>query len=100
PEVFAIGDIATVSNPDGSPTPGVAPAAIQMGRHVADVLRKEISAAAAGSPDGSARPRKAFVYRDRGSMATIGRHRGVAWIGRFQFSGLPAWLAWLLIHLV
>ena len=46
----------------------------------------------------SARP--AFTYRDKGTMATIGRSAAVAWIGRFKFSGFPAWLAWLFVHLI
>ena len=96
PNVFAIGDIAAIDNPDGSPVPGVAPAAIQMGEHVADLLRDELRTSAPSSTV----HRKPFRYRDRGSMATIGRNRGIASIGRFHFSGFPAWLAWLLVHLI
>jgi NADH dehydrogenase len=74
--------------------PGVAPAAMQMGAFVAGIIARETS-----SP-GTAPPREGFRYHDKGSMATIGRAKAVAEIGRLRFSGLPAWLAWLLIHLV
>lgn len=96
PNVFAIGDIAAVAHADGTPVPGVAPAAMQMGRHVAHLINEDLIRRANPSP--SARP--PFRYHDRGSMATIGRNRGVAWIGRFQFGGFVAWLAWLFVHLV
>jgi NADH:ubiquinone reductase (H+-translocating) len=88
PEIAVIGDLALARGPDGKPVPGVAPAAIQEGEHAARnvvrMLRGE--------------PRLAFRYRDKGSLATIGRAAGVAHIGRLQFSGFPAWLAWLLVH--
>lgn len=80
PEVFIVGDLAAV---DG--VPGVAPAAIQMGRHVARQI-------ATGE-------RRAFRYRDKGSLATIGRARGVADIGPLRFGGFVAWFAWLAIHI-
>jgi NADH dehydrogenase len=80
PEVFVVGDLASV---DG--VPGVAPAAIQMGRHVGRLLR-----------DGDRRP---FRYVDKGSLATIGRARAVADIKGLRFGGFPAWFAWLAIHI-
>jgi NADH:ubiquinone reductase (H+-translocating) len=89
PEIAVIGDLAALKQPDGSPVPGVAPAAIQEGRHAArNVLR-----AVRGEP------RVPFRYRDKGTLATIGRAAAVARIGRWQFSGFPAWLAWLLVHI-
>jgi len=94
PDVFAIGDMAFVPQADGSGVPGVSPAAMQMGVHVGKIIRGEIGAGASHA----ARP--AFKYLDKGSMATIGRSAAVAWVGRFKFSGLPAWLAWLFIHLI
>lgn len=94
PEVFAIGDLALVLQENGKPVPGVSPAAMQMGKHVAKIVAAEIDTSAT-SP---ARP--AFKYWDKGTMATIGRSAAVAWIGRFKFSGLLAWLAWLFIHLI
>lgn len=94
PEVFAIGDLALVLEADGKPVPGVSPAAMQMGKHVAKIIEHESSASAKRI----ARP--AFKYWDKGTMATIGRSAAVAWIGRFKFSGRLAWLAWLFIHLI
>ncbi len=94
PEVFAIGDQALVLKADGKPVPGVSPAAMQMGRHVARIIRDELRSGAKPA----ARP--AFRYRDKGTMATIGRSAAVAMIGRIKLSGFPAWLAWLFIHLI
>ncbi|PYQ03365.1 MAG: FAD-dependent oxidoreductase [Acidobacteria bacterium] len=87
-EVFIAGDLAAFEQ-DGRPVPGVAPAAMQMGRHAArNVLR-----AIAGQPLAP------FRYVDKGSLATIGRRAAVADFGRFKLWGLPAWLAWLGIHI-
>lgn len=94
PEVFAIGDLALVLEDNGRPVPGVSPAAMQMGKHVARMVEKEIRGAL---PTGT---RPAFKYWDKGTMATIGRSAAVAWIGKFKFSGWFAWLAWLFVHLI
>jgi NADH dehydrogenase len=94
PEIFAIGDLALVLQTDGRPVPGVSPAAMQMGKHVARLVKNELDAPA--PPAG----RPAFKYWDKGTMATIGRSAAVAWVGRFKFSGWLAWLAWLFIHLI
>jgi NADH dehydrogenase len=94
PELFAIGDMALVLKEDGQPVPGVSPAAMQMGRHVAQIIENEIR------PGSTRASRPAFKYWDKGTMATIGRSAAVAWIGKFKFSGLLAWLAWLFIHLI
>jgi NADH dehydrogenase len=83
-EIFVAGDLAAVEG-----VPGVAPAAIQMGRHVASAIEADLQG----------RQRPAFQYRDKGSVATIGRARAVADIGGFRFSGFPAWAAWLAIHI-
>jgi NADH dehydrogenase len=93
PEVFAVGDMALVLDAQGKPVPGVSPAAMQMARHVAKIVEKDLA-----FPDGVSRP--AFKYWDKGTMATIGRSKAVAQVGKFHFSGLLAWLAWLGIHLV
>ncbi len=91
--VFVIGDLAHASATEsGRPVPGVAPAAIQMGRHVAEIIKAETAA-------GQTR-RAAFVYRDKGGMATIGRNRAVAAISGFNLSGFPAWLIWSLVHIL
>jgi NADH dehydrogenase len=93
PEAFVIGDMATVMS-DGKPVPGVSPAAMQMAKHVAEIIRDDID-----SPMPLER-RPAFKYWDKGTMATIGRSKAVAKVGAFEFSGYPAWMAWLFIHLI
>jgi len=91
PEIFVIGDAASLHDSQGNPVPGVSPAALQGGQYVARLLEDEL--------DG--RPRRApFAYWDKGSMATIGRSAAVAKIGPLEFSGYPAWLAWLFVHLI
>ena len=94
PEIFAIGDMALVLGADGKPVPGVSPAAMQMGRHVAKIIADEIHFGAGRVP------RAPFKYWDKGTMATIGRSAAVAQIGKIKLSGYPAWLAWLFIHLI
>jgi NADH dehydrogenase len=93
PEVFAIGDMALVLGADGKPVPGVSPAAMQMAKHVARLIERELV-------PGKKPSRPPFQYRDKGSMATIGRSAAVAKMGRLEFSGFPAWLAWLGVHLI
>ncbi len=83
PEVFAIGDMALVTGKDGKPVPGVSPAAMQMGRHVAEIIETELSA-----PHAAARP--PFKYWDKGTMATIGRSKAVAYSGPIKMRGLVA----------
>jgi NADH dehydrogenase len=90
--VFAIGDLALVMQADGKPVPGVSPAAMQMARHVAGIINHEL----AGVP----MAREPFKYWDKGTMATIGRTKAVAQVGRLKMSGVMAWLAWLTLHLV
>lgn len=89
PEVFVVGDLASVTQASGQPVPGVAPAAKQMGRHAAGVIRARL-----GGGDGSS-----FVYRDHGNLATIGRMAAVVHLGRLKLSGLLAWWFWLVAHL-
>jgi len=88
PSVFVIGDLASLEQ-DGRPVPGVAPAAIQMGEHAA----RNVVRGLRGEPP------LPFRYRDKGSLATVGRSRGVAVLGRLRLSGLVAWLAWLGVHI-
>lgn len=90
PEVFVVGDLAAGADAAGRPLPGLAPVAIQQGRHAA----RNIVRACRGEPLAS------FRYRDRGMLATIGRARAVAAFGRLQVSGAPAWWAWLTVHIV
>jgi NADH:ubiquinone reductase (H+-translocating) len=89
-EVQVIGDLANFSHDGGKPLPGVSPVAMQQGRHAA----RNILAMMNGQDP------ERFRYWDKGSMATIGRNRAVADVGWFHFSGLPAWLAWLFVHII
>ena len=83
-EVFVVGDLAVVQG-----VPGVAPAAMQMGRHAGRGIKADLAGEA----------RTGFRYRNKGSLATIGRARGVAHFPWLDFSGFPAWFAWLAIHI-
>jgi NADH:ubiquinone reductase (H+-translocating) len=88
--VFALGDVASFIDREGTPLPGLAAVAEQHGKYVAKVIANEI----AGRP-----PPGPFRYRDLGSLAIIGRSRAVAWLGALKLSGFPAWLFWSLVHL-
>jgi NADH dehydrogenase len=90
PEVQVIGDLANFSHQTGNPLPGVSPVAMQQGRHAAHNILAMI--------DG--RKPQRFWYWDKGSMATIGRNKAVADLNFVHFSGLPAWLAWLFVHIL
>jgi len=90
PEVQVIGDLANFSHQTGSPLPGVSPVAMQQGRHAA---RNILSMLRGGKPH-------PFHYFDKGSMATIGRHKAVADLRFLHLSGLLAWLAWLFVHII
>lgn len=90
PEVFVVGDQAHFEEPDGSLVPGVAPAAIQQGRHAADNILHDLRN----------EQREDFEYFDKGMMATIGRARAVVQSGRFKLTGLLAWLAWCFVHIL
>jgi NADH dehydrogenase len=103
PEVFVIGDMASVKRADGKPVPGVAPAAIQMGEFAAKTILAEaaLEATASGPREAEATEagaRRSFHYFDKGSLATIGRNSAIAEIGRLHLSGFIAWLTWLLVH--
>ncbi len=88
PEIFVIGDLAAARS-GGKPVPGIAPAAIQEGKHTAKNIIGEMRGIA----------RIPFHYRDKGSIATIGRAAAVADLGRFKFHGFFAWLTWLVVHI-
>jgi len=93
PEVFVIGDAAWLIDPrSGAPVPGVSQGALQMGRYVARVIDAELAGRRGERERG-------FHYRDRGSMATVGKSRAVVEIGRLRFGGLAAWLAWMALHI-
>jgi NADH dehydrogenase len=98
PEVFVIGDQAHVVDPaSGAMVPGVAQGAIQAGRYVGRIIAAETRAAAAGRP---LPPRPPFRYRDKGSLATIGRNKAVAEIGRWRSQGFVAWALWAVVHVM
>ncbi|HEU5021429.1 MAG TPA: NAD(P)/FAD-dependent oxidoreductase [Bryobacteraceae bacterium] len=90
PEILVIGDLARIEQENGEQVPGVAPAAMQQGRYAARLIADRL---AGKTP-------KPFHYFDKGSLATIGRKRAVAVIGKLHFSGLLAWLLWLFVHLL
>lgn len=90
PEVFAIGDICSFLHQDGKPLPGLAPVAMQQGRAVSQSIIADLAG----------KPRRKFVYKHRGSLATIGRKAAVADFGKLKLSGLPAWLSWLFVHIM
>ena len=89
PDVFVIGDLASLKDEQGKPLPGVAPVAIQQGKYVARTIQKDLAG----------RPRVNFHYWDKGSLATIGRAAGIAQFGKIHISGFIAWLSWLFIHI-
>jgi NADH dehydrogenase len=89
PHIWAIGDISSAKGADGGFLPMVAPVAMQQGRWVA----KQIMRAARGQA------LQDFKYLDKGSMATIGRHKAVVQFKGIQITGIPAWYAWLWLHL-
>lgn len=86
--VFAIGDM-TYLEQNGRPLPWVSPVAMQMGRAVARNIQNDLTG----------KPRQNFRYRDKGSMATIGRKAAIAELGKLHLSGFMAWMAWLLVHI-
>jgi NADH dehydrogenase len=93
PNVFAAGDMASLVDANGVLVPGVSPAAMQEGKHVAKIIADEISM-------GPKAHRPAFEYWDKGTMATIGRSAAVAKIKDFELTGFTAWIAWLFVHLI
>ncbi|HSJ24247.1 MAG TPA: NAD(P)/FAD-dependent oxidoreductase [Longimicrobiales bacterium] len=90
PEVFVVGDLAAALRSDGSPVPGVAQGAMQGGAHAARQILRDLRG----------RARERFEYRDKGDLATIGRAAAVARIGRMKLSGFPAWVIWVVVHIM
>jgi NADH:ubiquinone reductase (H+-translocating) len=89
PEIFVIGDTASVSGGDSRPVPGIAPAAKQMGAFAGQLIHARVTG---GRPPGR------FRYRHQGDLATIGRKAAVAQLGRVQLSGFVAWALWAVAH--
>jgi len=90
PEVFVIGDTATVRQENGQPVPGVAPAAKQMGRYVGKLIAARIAGRGQGKP---------FIYHHSGDLATIGRKSAVVSLGKMRLTGFPGWVFWCLAHI-
>lgn len=90
PEILVIGDLASFSHQTDAPLPGIAPVAIQQGKAAAANIRRSVNAD----------ERRPFRYRDRGTLATIGRGAAVGQIGRRRVHGFVAWLIWLFVHLM
>ena len=88
--VFVIGDMAALKQADGKPVPGVAPAAMQMAENAAANILRDLRKDR----------RENFRYKDKGSMATIGRNKAIVEIGKWKFNGFFAWLVWLFVHLI
>jgi NADH dehydrogenase len=89
PEIFVLGDSACAKDKKGNPLPGLAPVAVQQGRYVAEILRRNLPK----------EDRPPFRYVDKGTMATIGKTKAIGMFGKFQFSGFFAWLAWCFVHI-
>ncbi len=89
PEVFVVGDLASLKDEHGQPVPGLAPAAIQEGKYVARTILWDVNG----------KTRQNFRYWDKGALATIGRAAAVAQFGKLHISGFIAWLSWLFIHI-
>jgi NADH dehydrogenase len=92
PDIFVVGDLASVTGPDGKPLPGVAQVAMQGGAYAAKAIKQRVR--------DDATPPKAFHYFNKGDLAVIGRAAAVANVFGKHLSGLPAWLVWLFIHLM
>jgi NADH dehydrogenase len=97
PEVFVIGDLAKMVMADGAQVPGVAQGALQGGKHVAALIAAEVADKTVSRSGPSVR--RAFRYRDKGNMATIGRAEAVIATKHFARHGLIAWLLWWVIHI-
>ncbi|MCP5506107.1 MAG: NAD(P)/FAD-dependent oxidoreductase [Chlamydiales bacterium] len=89
PEIFVIGDAACTMGKDGKPLPAIAPTAIQQGRYVGKIIRRQV-------PKEKRRP---FKYFDKGSLATIGKNKAVGYFRGIHFKGILAWLIWGFIHI-
>jgi NADH dehydrogenase len=90
PEIFVIGDLAHLEPQPGRPLPALAPVAQQQGKYVGRLIAARLTG----------RTLPPFRYRDLGTMATVGRKQAVADLGGWRFSGAPAWLLWLFVHLM
>ena len=90
PEIFAVGDTATIADREGRPVPGIAPAAKQMGQYVGKIIAARVR----GQP-----PPGPFVYHHLGELATVGRKSAIVKLGVFQLTGFLGWLFWSAVHI-
>jgi NADH:ubiquinone reductase (H+-translocating) len=89
PNVFVAGDQACFTHQTDKPLPGTAPVAMQQGRYLAQLIRRDLAG----------KPRQPFHFVDKGQMATIGRSRAIVEVGRMKLAGFFAWLIWLVVHI-
>ncbi|MDD3265640.1 MAG: NAD(P)/FAD-dependent oxidoreductase [Burkholderiales bacterium] len=89
PDIFVLGDIANVIDLNNQPLPGIAPVAMQEGKYIGKLLKNKINGM----------KMKPFKYNDKGNMAVIGKNAAVAELKSFKFSGYPAWLLWVAVHI-
>ena len=99
PEIFVAGDLVAMRDIDDQMVPGVAPAAVQMGDHIAKVLKEELRLENSRHAGRKHELRAGFRYRDKGMMAIIGKNYAVVRAGKILMQGFLAWLAWLFIHI-
>jgi NADH dehydrogenase len=104
PNIFAIGDLAHFAHQGAAPLPGVAPVAMQQGRYVAKLVQTRLthgssSSSPSGERSGQDESPQAFRYRDKGSLAVIGRNAAVAELGSWKSDGFLAWLIWVFVHI-
>jgi len=101
PEIFVAGDLVAMKDNEGKIVPGVAPAASQMGRHIAKLLKEEARLEKGRFADRKHDLRPSFRYWDKGMMAIIGKNHAVVKAGKtLRLQGFIAWLAWLFIHIL
>lgn len=99
PNIFVAGDLVRMKDANDVPVPGLAPAASQMGRHVAKLLKEEKRLEAGRFAEQKLDLRPQFRYLDKGFMAIIGKNHAVVKAGKIKMQGLLAWFAWLFIHI-
>lgn len=99
PEVFVIGDLAWCAGPNGRPLPGLAPVAMQQGRWAARNILRALAHGRAGQGWAHPETYRPFRYRDKGNLATIGKHAAVGELGRLRLRGWLAWLIWAGVHI-
>lgn len=100
PDIFVAGDLTNMRDKEDKFVPGVAPAAVQMGDHIAKLLKEELRLEGTRFADRKHELRPLFTYWDKGMMAIIGKNAAVLKAGSLRMNGFFAWMAWLLIHIL